>query len=58
MTKWIDVKEKKPEPYELVRIKDSKDRIVMGWWTGSTWDGLRVHMLRGVMVWAKKLGEE
>lgn len=34
---WKDL-QNKPEPYDLVCIKDDKDKCQMGWWTGTYWD--------------------
>lgn len=33
-----------------------KEREVAGWWTGRTWDGLRVERSDNIVAWRRRYG--
>jgi len=50
--KWYDANVKPPD-YDLVILKDSSEKTQMGWWSGQSWDGARIHFLKDVKQWKK-----
>jgi hypothetical protein len=54
---WIDTIDRKPEPYSLNALLLKTGREVRGWWTGSSWDGIKVRENDTVIKWRKCLDE-
>lgn len=50
---WKDLKIcKKMEPYTLVRLLLENGKVVKGWWTGHSWDGLHLRDHHTIVKWA------
>ena len=56
MREWTNAESSKPIPYALNNLKLENGEIVRGWWTGSSWDGLKLRRIDIVMFY-KKCGE-
>lgn len=48
---WIDVKEKKPEKFDLVYMLFDNERVQPGWWTGTIWDCGKTMKGDKVIAW-------
>ena len=51
--KWASADRFLPLEYDLCYLKTKDDRIVNGWYTGQTWDGLHVIDNRNIKYWKK-----
>ena len=49
---WIDVKDYKPKPFELVELK-TINRFFQGWFTGTCWDGRKKKSNDIIIAWRK-----
>lgn len=47
---WVAVDKALPFPYDLVNM-DINTKIIPGWWTGTSWDGLRLKEADIVRAW-------
>jgi hypothetical protein len=54
---WVDAKKFRPVCYDLVYLK-YVNKTITGWWTGSTWQGLRVRSSEFPLFWSKKYEKE
>lgn len=50
---WVDPALWLPFPYDIVWLK-TETRIKPGWWTGTSWDGLRLKPEEKVLYWKYK----
>jgi len=56
MREWTDAETTKPIVYALNNLLLESGIIIRGWWTGNSWDGLKLK--RGdVVISFKKCGE-
>jgi len=54
---WIDSKRYVPAPFDLVECQawgDKGYKTVVGWWTGHSWDGLKLNKDDNVEFWKRK----
>jgi hypothetical protein len=51
---WIDAKWVYPFPYDLVFIK-TQEKTKPGWWTGYSWEGLRITPEDVPLYWKQEL---
>lgn len=52
---WEDA-DKKPLPkdfYEMLNLMKEGGKVVRGWWTGSSWDGLKISQEEKIIKWQK-----
>jgi hypothetical protein len=56
---WADAKKYLPQHYDLCQLKLTNEKYVSGWWTGTSWDGLRFNELDSdkVIAW-KRIRED
>jgi hypothetical protein len=47
---WIDVKKYLPLPYDLV-LMNLEEKIINGWWNGTSWEGIRLKKNDTVHFW-------
>lgn len=40
---WADVKKYLPISFDLMLLKDEKNRTIVGWYAGGSWDGARYN---------------
>lgn len=53
---WNNANKEKPIPYSLNNLHLESGEIVRGWWTGNSWDGLKLKRT-DVVKHFKKCGE-
>lgn len=54
---WADSDDFRPVTYDLMLLRDENNRTIVGWYTGSGWDGLR-YKGQEVKHWKRKLDDE
>ena len=54
---WADVSKYLPILYDLMLLKDGAGKNLVGWYSGSQWDGLR-YKGQNVTHWKRKMDDE
>jgi len=56
-TGWVDASLYLPLNFDLVYLKTSDRKTVIGWYSGTTWDGLRIETEEEIKVkyWKRML---
>jgi len=47
---WVDASIFRPFPYDMVTLK-TEDKTMSGWWTGNSWDGLKMKVEDKILYW-------
>ncbi len=56
MREWIDANREKPTTFALQNLMLENGDVIRGWWTGTSWDGLKYKYGFQVIKF-KKCGE-
>ena len=51
---WVDARQYRPYPFDLVRLDYGSNRFKVGWWTGTDWGGATVKPDEHVFCWKRK----
>lgn len=51
--KFVPITQFNPEKYDLVQLKDEEDKLYIGWYTGSGYDGLKINRNTKITEWKK-----
>ena len=58
---WVNASNHKPPKelhFEILMLKDEKEKTQQGWWTGSYWDYHPVKISGNVLKWRRLKNEE